>query len=50
MDLVESGKKQGAKLVAGGGQPDMPGYYVEPTVFADVGDDMRIAQEEVWRE
>lgn len=48
LDLIETGKKQGAKLVAGGKQPDMKGYYVEPTVFADVKDDMTIAREEIF--
>lgn len=48
LSLIETGKKQGAKLVAGGKQPDMKGYYVEPTVFADVSDDMTIAREEIF--
>lgn len=48
MELVESGKKEGATLVTGGGRPDLPGFFVEPTVFADVKDNMRIAQEEIF--
>lgn len=48
LDLIESGKKQGARLVCGGNRPDMKGYYVEPTVFADVSDDMTIAKEEIF--
>ena len=47
LDLIESGKKEGAKVVAGGGKPDGKGFFVEPTVFTDVSDDMRIANEEV---
>ena len=47
MDLIESGKKEGAKLVAGGKKYGDKGYFIEPTVFADVQDDMRIAKEEV---
>lgn len=47
MSLIDSGKQQGAKLVAGGKRLDRPGFYVEPTVFADVKDDMSIAKEEV---
>jgi acyl-CoA reductase-like NAD-dependent aldehyde dehydrogenase len=43
---------EGARLVAGGEQPahmaGSGGYYVEPTVFADVTPDMRIAREEVF--
>lgn len=48
LSLIETGKKQGAKLVAGGKRYEgLPGYFVEPTVFADVQDDMTIAKEEV---
>lgn len=48
LSLIESGKKEGAKLVAGGNRyAGLPGYFVEPTVFADVTDDMTIAREEV---
>ncbi len=50
-DLIDAGIKEGATLVAGG--PGRPaglnrGYYVQPTVFADVRNDMRIAQEEIF--
>ena len=47
LELIEAGKKEGAKLVAGGGRVGDKGYYIQPTVFADVGDKMRIAREEV---
>ena len=47
MDLIESGKQQGAKLECGGKRHGDKGYFVESTVFSDVTDDMRIAQEEV---
>ncbi|WMX47801.1 aldehyde dehydrogenase family protein [Streptomyces roseicoloratus] len=46
---IEKGLAEGARLVAGG--PDAPrdtGYYVSPTVFADVTPDMTIAQEEIF--
>lgn len=46
-ELVESGKKEGAKLQAGGGRFGNKGYFFKPTVFSDVKDDMRIAKEEV---
>lgn len=49
--LIESGLQEGATLVAGGpGRPDglNRGYYVRPTVFADVTDDMTIAKEEIF--
>lgn len=48
MGYIDSGKKEGAKLVAGGERPDMPGYFVKPTVFADVKDDMVISREEIF--
>jgi aldehyde dehydrogenase (NAD+) len=49
--LIEAAIKEGARLVAGGtGRPEgfNRGYYVRPTVFADVSNDMRIAREEVF--
>ncbi len=49
--LIEAGIKEGAELVAGGpGRPDgiKKGYYVRPTVFANVRNDMTIAREEVF--
>nr|KAG5709884.1 hypothetical protein BaRGS_029926 [Batillaria attramentaria] len=48
MSLIDSGKKEGAKLVAGGDRVGDKGYYIQPTVFADVGDNMRIAKEEIF--
>ncbi len=48
LSLIDSGKKEGAKLVAGGKRYEgLSGYFVEPTVFADVKDNMTIAREEV---
>ncbi len=47
LELIESGKADGAKLVCGGSRHGDKGFFVEPTVFADVKDPMRIAQEEV---
>ena len=48
LDLIESGKKEGATLVAGGAKKDGDGYFIQPTVFADVQDHMRIAKEEIF--
>ena len=47
---IEIGKSEGAKLVLGGGRvPDLKrGYYVQPTVFANVNNQMRIAREEIF--
>lgn len=47
MDLIESGKKEGAKLECGGKRLNQKGFFVEPTVFSNVTDNMRIAKEEV---
>jgi hypothetical protein len=46
LHLIDSGKKEGAKLVAGGSRHGDKGYFVQPTVFADVKDNMTIAKEE----
>ena len=50
LGYIESGKAEGARLVIGGGVPDhLPtGFYVEPTLFADVDNSMTIAQEEIF--
>jgi betaine-aldehyde dehydrogenase len=47
---VESGRDEGARLLTGGGRPaGLPrGFYLEPTVFADVEPTMRIASEEIF--
>ncbi|TFE52805.1 aldehyde dehydrogenase family protein [Streptomyces sp. ICN441] len=46
---IEQGVAEGARLVAGGPEaPRETGYYVSPTVFADVTPDMTIAQEEIF--
>lgn len=48
LGYIEAGKSEGAKLHCGGGKPDLPGYFVEPTVFSGVRDDMKIAREEIF--
>jgi aldehyde dehydrogenase (NAD+) len=48
MGYIDAGKKENAKLVAGGNRVGDKGYFIEPTVFADVKDDMKIAQEEIF--
>jgi aldehyde dehydrogenase (NAD+) len=48
MRYIESGKKEGARLVCGGGSVGDRGYFIQPTVFADVKDDMTIAREEIF--
>ncbi|MBV8635627.1 MAG: aldehyde dehydrogenase family protein, partial [Burkholderiaceae bacterium] len=50
LGFIESGREEGAHLVAGGKQARMEtgGYYVAPTVFDKVGGEMRIAREEIF--
>jgi aldehyde dehydrogenase (NAD+) len=48
MELIASGKKDGAKLCVGGERVGEKGFFVQPTVFADVKDNMRIAREEIF--
>jgi acyl-CoA reductase-like NAD-dependent aldehyde dehydrogenase len=51
MRYVESGKQEGATLVAGGSRADIgtgKGYFFQPTVFADVQPDMTISREEIF--
>ncbi|HYT77681.1 MAG TPA: aldehyde dehydrogenase family protein [Actinomycetota bacterium] len=52
LDYLEIGQKEGARLVTGGAVPDVPGgdggYYLRPAVLADVRNDMRVAQEEIF--
>lgn len=48
LDYIETGKNEGAEILVGGGEVDGPGYYVEPTVFINVTNDMTIAQEEIF--
>ena len=45
---IATGQAEGARLVTGGGTPDREGFFIEPTVFADVTDDMAIAREEIF--
>ena len=48
MNLIDSGKKDGAKLECGGRRIGERGYFIEPTVFSGVSDNMRIAKEEIF--
>ncbi|XP_060879078.1 aldehyde dehydrogenase 1A1-like [Metopolophium dirhodum] len=48
LSYIESGKKEGAKLEAGGSKVGDTGYYVYPTVFSNVTDNMKIAREEIF--
>lgn len=50
LEYIEKGKKEGATVVAGGGKPAhlQKGFYVEPTIFANVDNKMTVAQEEIF--
>ncbi len=48
LGYIAKGKAEGARLVTGGGRLDREGFYLQPTVFADVTDDMAIAREEIF--
>ena len=48
LSYVDAGKREGARLMCGGERVGERGYFVAPTVFADVKDDMKIAQEEIF--
>jgi len=52
MSYIDASLNEGARLLTGGKRPDdsalAKGYFVEPTVFADVTPDMRIAREEIF--
>jgi len=48
LGYIESGKAEGAKVVAGGNRIDRPGFFVEPTIFADCTPDMKIVKEEIF--
>ncbi|MBD2412833.1 betaine-aldehyde dehydrogenase [Nostoc calcicola FACHB-389] len=48
MSYIESGMREGAKMLCGGNQVGEKGFFIAPTVFADVRDEMKIAQEEIF--
>ena len=48
LDYVDIGRSEGASLVAGGARIGEKGYFVQPTVFANVEHEMRISQEEIF--
>jgi len=48
LSYINKGKAEGARLITGGNRIPSDGYYIQPTVFADVTDEMSIAREEVF--
>lgn len=47
LGYISSGKREGAKLLCGGDAAAERGYFIQPTIFGDVQDNMTIAKEEV---
>ncbi|XP_056141538.1 aldehyde dehydrogenase, mitochondrial-like [Lampris incognitus] len=48
LGYISSGKREGAKLMCGGGEAADRGYFIQPTIFGDVQDNMTIAREEIF--
>lgn len=48
MGYIESGRQEGARLLTGGNRFGDCGYFIEPTIFVDVRDEMKIAREEIF--
>merc|ERR1719235_282515 len=48
LGYIESGKSEGATVKLGGGRQGDKGYYVQPTIFTEVKDEMKIAKEEIF--
>jgi aldehyde dehydrogenase (NAD+) len=48
MSYIQSGRESGAKVLAGGNRVGKQGFFIEPTVFGEVKDDMKIACEEIF--
>ncbi|PAF18705.1 aldehyde dehydrogenase family protein [Terribacillus saccharophilus] len=48
LGYIEKGRNEGAELITGGSKPQEQGYFVSPTIFADVRDEMTIAKEEIF--
>jgi aldehyde dehydrogenase (NAD+) len=48
MSFIDAGQKEGAKMLCGGNRVGKEGYFIEPTVFDEVKDDMTIAKDEIF--
>src|SRR4051794_33441277 len=48
MGYIDAGQKEGAKMLCGGNRVGSKGYFIEPTVFAGVTDEMKIARDEIF--
>lgn len=48
LEYIEHGKREGAKLLTGGNRVGEKGFYIEPTIFSHVQEDMKIGKEEIF--
>ena len=48
LEYIQAGKEEGAEALIGGNEIDGTGFYVEPTVFVNATNDMKISQEEIF--
>lgn len=48
LEYIEEGKAEGAEILVGGNKIDGPGYFIEPTVFVNATNEMKISQEEIF--
>lgn len=48
MSFIDAGQKEGAKMLTGGNRVGQKGYFIEPTIFTDVNDEMKIAKDEIF--
>lgn len=48
MGMVEQGRAEGARIASGGERLDRKGYFLQPTIFSEVGQDMTVAREEIF--
>eukprot|EP00253_Pinus_taeda_P014415 PITA_14415 len=48
LEYIEHGKREGAKLLTGGSRVGEKGFYIEPTIFSHVQEDMKIGKEEIF--
>ena len=48
LEYIQAGRDEGAEILIGGDPIDGPGFYVEPTVFVNATNDMKISQEEIF--
>ncbi|OAP62932.1 aldehyde dehydrogenase [Fonsecaea erecta] len=48
MNYIQSGKEAGAKVETGGERHGTEGYFIQPTIFSNVSEDMKIMQEEIF--